>query len=97
MVTVKVPGTVYRECFDPAATQYPAEAGLPQPTRQKVGKGSRYTYTVTEDQARDMLAHAYDFGVGLSYGVDDTAIGRSVTRWAVTEATRRGLTEGVLI
>lgn len=94
---ITVPGAVYRECFDPDATTYPREAGLPEPTWRRVGRGSQFSYSVSDEQARDMLAHAYDFGIGLSYGVDDPSVGRRVARWASVTAQRLGLEEGVLI
>ena len=93
MTEIRMPGTVYRECFDPAATQAPGELGLPAPTRAAIGVGHRYTYDVDAETAEMMLDHAEEFGEAISAGVDDPSVGRAILRWVDEERARIGLLE----
>lgn len=87
-----MPGFVYYECFDPACTEFPREhPEIGAPAFFKRGRGYTVTYRVTRGVAALVLGHAKVFGDAISYGVDDTSVGRRVVRWVERESARVGV------
>ena len=85
-IELRVPGAVYGEVFDPRATGVPGEYGWPDADRS-IRRG-KFGSTVVYDEVpirvvREMLAHARDWGEGLSFGADPESMrsARRVVRW----------------
>ena len=53
IVTLAIPGTVYRECID--GWEVVSEAGWPTPRHARRGRGSRYTYGALRSDVRDHI------------------------------------------
>jgi (2Fe-2S) ferredoxin len=62
-LTVRIPGAVWYDALDPAASGMAREMGLPKPRSRKQGKGTSYFYDdVTTEQAQEIAEHLRDRG-----------------------------------
>lgn len=83
---LRMPGSVYYECFDPMCTEFPREnPDIPKPTSRRYGRGLQFRYVVNRDQAERILEQAETFGEAMSFGVDDPSVGRRILRWVESE------------
>lgn len=81
-VELRVPGAIYRECLDPAATAVPRESGWPEADLVRVGHGWTAVYQVDPAVAAAIVDHVREMGEVWSWGVDDVSVGRRMVRWA---------------
>jgi hypothetical protein len=73
LVEVRVSGAAYVAALDPHATDVPREAGWPEPTRRRQGRGSTFVYSLTREAAADMADHLATLGECFTFegSVDD--------------------------
>ena len=71
-ITITVPGAVWYDYLDPAATGMQAELGLPLPRHRRVGKGSQAVYEgVSPEVARELADHLEDRAGGMLNSDDE--------------------------
>lgn len=82
-MAVTVSGKTFWGCLDPRATDVPREAGWPKPMPRRAGRGTRWTFDMTREQAEELLEHLETVGVSFTQGSDDPdsrAEGRAILR-----------------
>ena len=72
-VRVTVSGKTFFGGLDPMATDKPREAGWPEASLVRAGKGHRASYTLTSAQASDMAAHLERLADGFQWSDDADA------------------------
>ena len=88
----RVPGAVWDDALDPAATGVPREEGWPEPIRH-VRRGYGYQAIYQDIPRRIAIAiasYVLDRAEGLTFGVDpdESARQRKAVKWAAAEIQR---------
>jgi hypothetical protein len=70
--TVTVSGKVYHACMSPLCSEIAKDAGLPEATSQRVGRGHTYTYAdLTGAQVEDVINHLDSYAVSFADSDDN--------------------------
>jgi hypothetical protein len=70
VVEVRMAAKAYYAALDPAATEYPREANLPEPSWYKIGAGFTVIYRITRAAAADMAEHLDLLADTFASGID---------------------------